>query len=111
MTGQLYSPVDGAPVPGTGASNVVHLEQRNRQLLAEVEALTTALASANTTIETLRGLTQPARTDADLDAADRAARADAHERADAATVDRDVVRTLDRQTYSDSSWSYGGNAS
>lgn len=50
----LFSSVDGAPVPGTGAANVVRLQQRNTELLAEVRSLTIALHSANQTTEALR---------------------------------------------------------
>lgn len=51
---QRYSPVDGAPVPGTGACNVVRLEHSNAELLAQVDSLTTALSSANDTTEAVR---------------------------------------------------------
>lgn len=49
----LFSPVDNAPVPGTGAANVVRLQHRNTELLAQVESLTAALRSANDTIESV----------------------------------------------------------
>lgn len=62
MTGQLFSPVDGAPVPDTAGVDVAHLQRRNRELLAQVEALTTALHAADTTIETLRADSEPPQT-------------------------------------------------